>query len=228
MQPQDAATVYIFKLWPWIEDNKKRLGIAGGIIVAAILVFFFVSSQREQREIDAGKALTQVVVSTAGDQLADAYLKIAADHPSTLAGQRALLQAAAAMFESGRYADAQTQFQNFLDAHPDGEFSWQAALGVAASLDAQGKSDLAVDAYQQVVNSPSDNTEGASVAKLAIARIYETQGKVNEAFSLYGEVMRANPNGALGSEASVRAMELKAKSSSVSSSTQAASFNLSP
>jgi hypothetical protein len=84
-----------------------------------------------------------------------------------------------------------------------------------------------VDAYQQVVNSPSENTEGAGVAKLAIARIYETQGKLNEAFSLYGEVVRADPNGALGSEASMRAMELKSKSSSASSTTPIASFNLS-
>jgi predicted negative regulator of RcsB-dependent stress response len=213
MQSQDAAAVYLFKLWPWIEANKKRILVGAGIIIAVILVFYFISSQREQNEIDAGKALTQAVVSGNGGQLADAYLKIAADHPATLAGQRALLQAAATLFETGRYADAQTQFQNFLDAHADSAFSGQAALGVAASLDAQGKSDLAVAAYQRAVNSLSD-TEGTGIAKLAIARIYETQGKPNDALSLYGEVMRANPNGALGSEASVWAMELQARPSS--------------
>ena len=220
MQPQDATEVYLFKLWPWIEANKKRIFIGIGIIIAAIFIFSFVSWQRGQKEIDAGQALTSVLVSNDGAQLADAYLKIAADHPSTIAGQRALLQAGAAMFEAARYADAQAQFQKFLDEHPDSAFSGQAALGVAASLDAQDKPDLAVGAYQRAISSLSD-AEGTGIAKLAIARIYETQGRPNDALKLYGEVISANPGGALGSEASVRAMELKAKPPSTAVSTPA-------
>ena len=209
MQPQDATAVYLFKLWPWIEDNKKRIAIGAGIIIVAAFIFYFVSSQREQREIDAGKALTEAIISTDGGQLADGYLKINAQYPATLAGQRALLQGAAAMFASGRYADAQAQFQKYLDAHPDGAFYGQASLGVAASLDAQGKSDLAAGAYQQSISSSDAMT--ASIAKLATARIYESQGKLKEALDLYESVSRANPNAALGSEAAVRAMELKSK-----------------
>jgi predicted negative regulator of RcsB-dependent stress response len=220
MEAQDAATIYIFKLWPWIEANKKRLAVGAGIIVAAILILFYVSSRRVQKEVDAGQALTQAVVSSDGGQLADAYLKIAADYPSTLAGQRALLQAAGTLFETGRYADAQTQFQNFLDAHPDSILSAQAMLGVAACIDAQGKSDLAVGAYQRAIGSLTD-AEGTGVAKLAIARIYEAQGKPNDAQALYAEVARANPNGALGSEAEMRAMELKTKSPSTTVPTPA-------
>jgi tetratricopeptide (TPR) repeat protein len=208
MQPQDATAVYLFKLWPWIEDNKKRIAIGAGIVMVAIFIFYFVSSQRDQTEIDAGKALTEAVISTSG-QSADGYLKINAQYPATLAGQRALLQGAAAMFAAGRYADAQAQFQKYLDAHPDGAFSGQASLGVAASLDAQGKSDLAAGAYQQVFRSSDAMT--VSIAKLATARIYESQGKLKEALDLYQSVAGANPNRALGSEAAVRAMELKTK-----------------
>ena len=72
-------------------------------------------------------------------QLADAYLKIAGEYPGTLGGRRAWLQGAAALFAAGRFADAQAQFQKFLDAHPDGDFSASAALGVAASLEGTGK-----------------------------------------------------------------------------------------
>jgi len=218
MQPQDATTVWFFKLWPWIEDNKKRIVVAIAIIIVAATVFYFVSSQREQRQIDAGKAMTDAVIANEGNQLADNYLKISANYPATLAGNRALLQAAAALFAAGRYADAQAQFQKFLDAHPDGASSDQAALGVAASLDAQGKEDPAVAAYQRVVNSSSD-TMTVSVAKIATARIYESEGKLKEALAFYEDVARANPNGSLGSEAALRAMELKTKQSSVPAST---------
>jgi len=212
MQPQDATAVYLFKLWPWIEANKKRIAIGIGITIAAILFFYYISSQREQKEINAGKALTDAVMATSGGQLADPYLKISADYPATLAGQRALLQAAAVLFSAGKYADAQTQFQKFLDAYPDSVFYGQAQLGVAASLDAQGKLDLAAGAYQKAVNS--SDAMIVSAAKLAMARIYESQGKLKEAFTLYEDVARADPNGTLGSEAEQRAMELKTKASS--------------
>ena len=229
MQPQDATTVWFFKLWPWIEVNAKRIIAATGIIIAAVLVFYFVSSQREQREIDAGRALTDAVIAGGAAQSAEGLLKISADYPSTIAGQRAWLQGAATLFAAGRYADAQAQFKKFLDAHPDGAFSDQAALGVAASLDAQGKDDLAVGAYQRFLNGSSDDM-AVSIAKLATARIYESQGKLKEALSLYQDVARANPNGSLGSEASVRAMQLQTKSQPEPASTApnipSAPFNL--
>jgi predicted negative regulator of RcsB-dependent stress response len=225
MQTQDATAIYLFKLWPWIENNKKRILIGAGIIITAIFIFYFAASQRAQKEIDAGKALTDAVIATGGGQSADAYLKISADYPATLAGQRAALQAAGVMFAAGRYADAQEQFQKFIDAHPDSAFSSQATLGVAASLDAQSKQDLAVAAYQKAIG-PSDATT-TSIAKLATARIYESQGKLKDAFTLYEDVARSNPGGTLGSEAAVRAMELQTKLPAVPVSTAPAnSFKL--
>jgi predicted negative regulator of RcsB-dependent stress response len=226
MQSQDATTDWFFKLWPWIEVNLKRIIAATGIIIAAALIFYYVSSQREQKEIDAGRAMTDTTIASAGTQSADGFLKISADYPGTLAGQRALLQGASALFAAGRYADAQAQFKNFLDAHPDSAFSDQAALGVAASLDAQGKEDLAVGAYQRVLNGSSD-AMAVSIAKLATARIYESQGKLKEALAFYQDVARSNPNSSLGSEAAVRAMQLQTKSQPAPvSKTPAAPFNL--
>jgi predicted negative regulator of RcsB-dependent stress response len=208
MQASDATTIYLFKLWPWIETNKNKLIVGAGIIAVAICVVYFLSSQREQKEIDAGKALTQTMVSSGAIQ-PDVYLKIADEYPGTLAAQRALLQGATAFFAAGRFADAQAQFQKFLDTYPDNAFAAQATLGVAASLEAQGKLDLAAAAYQRTVNTADTMTIG--VAKFAIARIDEQQGKSTEALNFYTDVARANPEGTLGSEAALRVMELKSK-----------------
>src|ERR1017187_1762817 len=160
MPSQDAPTALLFKLWPWIEANKNRVIAGAAILIAAIFLYSFFSWQREQNEIAAGKALTQLALSppsTANTgHPAEAYLKIAADYSGTPGGRRAWLQGAAALFAAGRYADAQLQFQKFLDAYPDGDFSAPAALGVAASLEAQGKLDPAVGAYQRIVNGFSD------------------------------------------------------------------------
>ena len=209
MQAQDTTTLFLLKLWPWVESNKNRLIAGAAIAVLAIFIIWFVACQRESKEIAAGQALTQVLLSSGGPSAA-AYLKIAEQHAGTAAGQRALLQGAAALFDAGKYPDAQTQFQKFLDAHPDSEFSGQAALGVAASLDAQGKSDLAVGAYQRVMNSSSDATV-VTAAKSGLARIDESQGRPNDALALYQDVVRANPGGSLGSEANMRLTELRGK-----------------
>jgi predicted negative regulator of RcsB-dependent stress response len=214
MQAQDTSTLLLFKLWPQIENNRNRIFIGAGIIIAAAFVFSFVAWQRGQKEVAAADALTQLTVavqpSTTAGQLADMYLRVAGEHPGTLAGQRARLQGAGTLFAAGQYADAQAQFQKFLDAYSGSPFSATAALGVAASLDSQGKSDLAVSAYQQVIGNYSD-TPAVIPAKFAIARIGEQQGKFSEALNYYQDVERAGANSSLAMEAAIRAAEIKSK-----------------
>ncbi len=233
MQAQDTSTFIFSELWPWIETNLKRIGIGIGIAAAVAFLISLYFWRQDQKEIAAGLALTQLIVSIPpninASQLADSYLQIANGHPGTRAAQRALLQSATVLFTAGRYADAQTQFGQFLDAHPDSQFSSQAALGVAASLECQGRMDLAVGAYQKVING-FDDPMAADSAKFALARIYESQGKMSDALNFYEDVAGANPNNSLGSEAeaALRAMELKAKLPPASSATAPAnSFNLS-
>jgi TolA-binding protein len=222
MKLQDAPGTYLFKLWPWFEANRIRIIWGGGVIVVAAGLISFYSWQRGQNEITAGKALTQMMSSiprnATASQQADLYLKITTDYQGTSAGQRALLQGAAMLFVAGRYADAQAQFQKFLDVHPDSFFAAQAALGVATSLDAQGKTDLAAGVYQRIINNYSDAVAVDS-ARFALAQINERQGKLAEAVNLYEAIVRYNPNGSLGSEAGLRLMELKTKLQSASPST---------
>jgi len=217
MELQDAPVNYLFKLWPKIEANWIRIAWGGGIVVVAILVISFYSWQQGQNEITAGTALTQLVLSTSrnvpASQQADLFLHLATQYPSTGAGQRAWLQGAAMMFAMGRYADAQIQFQKFVDAHPDSMLAAQAALGVGTCLDALGNADMAAAFYQQIIKKYSDVVAVTS-ARFALAQIDERQGKLAEAAGLYQDIARNNPNGSLGSEAGLRAMELKMKTQS--------------
>ena len=235
MELQDAPATYFFKLWPKIEANWIRIALGGGVIVVVAVLISFYSWQRDQKEINAGKALTQFMMSAprnasgSQSQQADLFLKIAGDYQGTSAGQRAWLQGAAVLFAAGRYPDAQTQFQKFLDAHPDGFFAAQAALGVATSLDAQGKTDLAAVAYQRVISAYSDTTAAMS-AKFALAQIDERQNKLMDALNLYEDIKRNYPNSPLASEAELRMMELKTKlpSASSPSTAPAAPLKLNP
>jgi predicted negative regulator of RcsB-dependent stress response len=215
MQPQDTPTAFLIKFWPWIEANRNRLIIGSVIVIAAIFLYSFYAYQQEQKKTIAGQAFSQLALTLPSDagasQWAESYLKVAGDYPDTLAGRRAWLQGAAALFAGGKYADAQAQFQKYFDAHPDGEFSASAALGVAASLEALGKLDLAFGAYQRVVNGFPSDAAAVNAAKFALARISGGQGKLNDALGFYDSLIRSNPRSPVAQEAAMSAMELRTK-----------------
>jgi predicted negative regulator of RcsB-dependent stress response len=174
MQTQDASSELLFKLWPWLEANKKGLII--GVVIAGLVVAgaSYFSAQRGENETAAGEALTKVMFSaapgTSAPQLADAFAKIALQYPGTAAAERAQLQAAATLFNAGQYEEAQTQFQKFLSAeNSGGALAATAQLGVATCLEALGKPET-LAAYQKVVGSYA-GTVSAEVAKQAVARL---------------------------------------------------------
>lgn len=187
------------------------IGSAGVVVV--VLIFSFISYRHQQGEIAAGQAVTQVMVSqtsaTAPAQFASALLKVAADYPGTAAAARAQLQGASVLFESGQYAEAQTEFQKFLNANPDSPFKAMATYGVAASLEAQGQNTAALTLYQQVADQSDPTTLLA--AKFAVGRLSEEAGHLNEALADYEDVARAAGNAQLGAEAGIRAMEIQTK-----------------
>ncbi|HEX5399236.1 MAG TPA: tetratricopeptide repeat protein [Verrucomicrobiae bacterium] len=208
MQAQDEASIFLLKLWPRIEANKNRL-IAGAVLIAiAISVGWIFAEQRQQKEIEAGRKLTELTLKS--DTKPEAYLKIATDYSGTIVAERALLQGAAELFDSGHFPEAQAQFQKFLDEYPNSELDANATLGVAASLDAQNKTDLASAAYQRVVKNYTDAT-AVNTAKLALAKIYEAQGRNNDAMVNYQDVAQQSMSSSLRQEAGLRLVDLKNK-----------------
>ena len=214
MQTQDAPVELIFRIWPWLEANKKLLIGTGVVVVAVSGILFFWSSQREQKAIDAGQAVTSALFnpSASGDptQMVSSLENLAAQYGDTLAGQRAQLHAAAALFGAGNYAEAETQFQKYLSVNPSGSLSAIALLGVAASRDAQDKADLASSAYQQVI-SQFPLSPCVSEAQFALGCISERQHKLSEAKGYFDNVVRSTAGGSLAQEAGVRSSELQAR-----------------
>ena len=216
MQSQDAADTFLIKWWPQIEANKNRIFGAAGVVAAVIVIAAFISWRHEQTQIAASVALTQASLTLAPNsdptRLADTYLGIANQYRDTPAGERSLLQGATALFSEGKYSDAQTYFQQFLQAHPDSEFSGQAALGVAKSLEAQGKLNDAAGAYQHVIDDFPD-AQAVVDAKFSLAQIDLQQHSYANAVQLFQDVAKADPYGSLGNEAEQNLFNLQSKAS---------------
>ena len=75
--------------------------------------------------------------------------------------------------------------------YPDSPWNAQAALGVASSLKAQGKTAEATTKYEDITKRFASSPI-IDEAKLSLARLYEGS-KAEEAFKLYDDLMKGNP-----------------------------------
>ena len=215
MEPDAGQLPISHKVWAWFEANKKQtLWGAGVILIVGVIIAFFLYQQNEA-DVAASEALSNVSVpqlTGAGNHadIAEAYLKVAANYPKSRAGARALLLAAGSLFTEGKYAEAKTQFERFRREYSDSPFMGEALLGIGACLDADGKGRDAMAAYKDLI----DHRPGDVVlpqAKFALGRLYEANNESEQARKLFEEVARENPNGSIGSEAGIRLEELNMK-----------------
>lgn len=215
MQSNVAELPLSHKVWAWFESNKKQT-IYGAVLVAAVgLIIWFVLWQRDEKQIAAGDALSNVAAGQIDGAIsrsgaADAYLKVAAQFPNSQAGARALLIAASSFFMDGKYTEAQAQFERFTREYPASALRPAAMLGIASCLEAQAKTDQAVAAYKDLITRYPQETI-IPQAKFALAGLYETQNKTDQARDLYQEVERAAPLTSFGNEAGIRIEELNAQ-----------------
>lgn len=211
----DAAQLPLSdRLLAWFETNKKQALWGAVSIVAAGLVVGFMMWRKAEKEVEAGEALSAVSVPyAAGNRngnAADAYLKVASEYAGTKAATRALLLAAADDYAQGRLDQARARFEQFRREHGESPLAGQAMLGIAASYEAQGKSAEAAAAYKDLIEHRPNDT-AVPQAKFALGNLLEHDNKPEQALNYFEDIVRNDPYGSLGSEAGMRAEELKQK-----------------
>ncbi len=215
MSSQTTGSTRLIDFLAWVEVNKKKLAI--GIALAAVVISAWAIYQWRHNEAEAEASAALLKVQRTGVRSDDApeadaqtFLQVATAHPGTRAGGRALLFAAAALFRENKYAEAKTQFENFLRDDPENPFAPTAAFGAAACLDALDKTNEALAAYQDVVNRFAGSVVVAQ-AKLGLARVYEAGNDPAQALRIYHELTRPNAQSAWSSEAAMRREQLLSK-----------------
>jgi TolA-binding protein len=188
----------------WLEDNWQRVALVGSVIIAIGIVVAYVIWQGEQKQKDASKSLSLLLVGRE-EPTGDALLSFAESNSGTAAGMRAQLLAAGALFTEGKYPEAQAQFENFLTKEP-GPLTPKARFGVAACKEAQGQVEAAIADYKAIVENPGSGNV-IPQARFALARLYQQQGQVELARTQYEELSNA-PGSSLSREARVRLQEL--------------------
>lgn len=218
-QPQQAPQDGVVSFLAWLEVHKKRLVIGAGVALVVIFVAMILVQQQAEKERSASAALSDVRVpfSASGavpPGTAEAYARIATEHRGSQAAARALLLSAGVLFSEAKsaadYAAAEKRFAQVSQEYPDSPWNPQAAIGVAASLKAQGRTAEATAKYEDIIKRYASSPV-IGEAKLALAKLYETS-KPEDSFKLYEELLKDHPNSPMSLEATMRQDDLlKAK-----------------
>lgn len=217
MDAQTESSDVYMKLLAWLHANRKRLLI--GVVVVALIgaVWGFMSWSKAEHETDANAELFAARIDS-GVRSAPAspekLLEVAKEYPSTEAGEYAQLLAANLLFDQGKYPEAGQQFSDFIDNHAESALVPQAKVGIAACLEAEGKTADAIAKYHDLVVMYPSEMNIVSPAKLTLARLYDADNKPELAFNYYAELARLlnqNPYDPWGSEARERARLLVSK-----------------
>jgi predicted negative regulator of RcsB-dependent stress response len=205
----------LYQLVAWAHANRKRLIaglvavlIAGGVIGLTIW-------NKSHHELMANEALANIKDPPGSREhptAADAapYVQVANDYQGTAAAARARLMAGGALFEAGNFKDAGEQFNRFLQENPSHPLANEALLGVAASLEGDGKNADAIARYEDLIKHHMADTTGPQ-AKSALARLYLAENRPEEALPLYDELARGNNNESWALEAEIGRQELYTK-----------------
>jgi predicted negative regulator of RcsB-dependent stress response len=206
MTPDRSDSTRSVEIQAWLEVNKMRLAAGAAIVGLVIAVVAIIQWRKKEAERAASAALVELQIAAAANPDLEgpqpsSIEQVAAEHSGTKAAARAHMFAAEGLFRDGHYAEAKAEFEAARAVVKDAGLAAIADYGVAASLDALGKTAEAMTAYQEVTVRHA--TAGvAGQARLAMAGLHEQQGNVVQALAAYNEL-----TGAVGSPWQSAALE---------------------
>lgn len=215
MSSELTGSTVFYELLAWLEENKKRLIVAAAGMAVAGSGLAIYRWNKAQTELAASEALLALRLPLNAPEKtpppeASSFLKVASGYPSTTAAQRAFLLAAGSLFVEGKYSEARSQFETFLQRFESHPLAAVALYGKAASLESEGKADDAMRAYQDVL-ARYPKAWLLADTRMALARIYEAKKQPQLALQMYEEITQTNLMSSVSGEAMTRKERLLAK-----------------
>ena len=140
------------------------------------------------------------------------FQKVIFQYPTTSAGASAYVLLADAQRNDKKFAEANATLQTFLDKFPKHELVGTARLAMAGNLEALGKKDEALAAYQRVV---ADNPKGfvAPIALYSEIHLLKEKKKIDEARRVCETLMTQYRESRLAPDAAYQLRLLKPENS---------------
>jgi TolA-binding protein len=144
------------------------------------------------------------------------FEKVIAEYPGTAAGGSAYLLLADAQRNEKKFSEANTTLQTFIDKFPKHELVGTARLAIAGNLEALGKKEDALVAYQQMV-AGDPHGFAAPVALYSQIHLLKEKKQIEEARKVCETLMTQYRDSRLAADAAYQLRLLKSDNAAVSS-----------
>ena len=174
------------------------------VVVGGFGYYYYLQNQREQLEDTARAALVQA-------RTPEELVKVADQFPGADQATLALLSAADGSFTKRDYAAAIADYQRIIQTvTTDAELRDSAQLGLASSLEANGKIDDAINAYL-VVAQEGAKSPYAPFAYNAVGRLYQERGDKYKEREILTEAASLDPDSPFVKQAQFELKEMAAQ-----------------
>jgi tetratricopeptide (TPR) repeat protein len=186
-------------------DRYKREVMA--VLILALVAVAAYGGYKLYIERQAGAAAAQLAsAKTAAD-----FQKLISDYPDTSAAASAYLLLADNQRNEKKFTEANATLQTFLDKFPKQELNGTARLAIAGNLEAMGKKDDALTAYQRLVAGDPQGY-AAPIALYSQIHILKEKKQIAEARKVCETLMTQYRESRLAADAAYQLRLLKADS----------------
>jgi TolA-binding protein len=184
----------------WERYKKEVMAV---LIVALVAVAGY-GGYRLYSDRQANVAATMLA---SAKTVAD-FQKVISDYPTTAAGGSAYLLLADAQRNERKFNEANATLQTFLDKFPKHELAGTARLAMAGNLEAMGKKDDALTAYQRLVSGDPHGFT-APIALYSQIHLLKEKKQIEEARRVCETIMTQHRESRLAADAAYQLRSLK-------------------
>ena len=190
---EDEFVEWIMEAVEYVKE-RANLFVGGAIAVVAVIVasHYFIESKETDR-LKAAALLGDVLMVEQGGEPAEAIRlaeELASSHAGTPAAAQGTVLLANLHYAQGRYAEARTYYQRYLDNYePLDVLAYAAQSGLGACLEAEGQL-LAAAQHYEAYAAQQAGTIREAMARMEAARIYGLAGDSDKQQALLKQVSR--------------------------------------
>ena len=191
---EDEFVEWIMQAVEYVKERASLfVGGAVAVIVVIMAINYFIESKEADR-LQAAALLGDVLMVEQGGELTEA-IRLAEELVSSYAGTSAAAQGTVLLanlhYAQGRYAEARSYYQRYLDNYePVDVLAYAAQSGLGACLEAEGQF-LAAAQHYEAYAAQQAGTIREAMARMEAARIYGLAGDSDKQQALLEEVSRA-------------------------------------
>ena len=207
---EDMLVTTAFQAGDWAQRNLRTIGIAVGVVVAAILATLWITKAQAKAEGEANRILQEASANywqggyNRTIQLADQVLE---GYKSTKAANDARRMKADALFWSGSFDSAATLYQEFLSHEHSGPVHDAVSQSLAFALESKKDFAGAAKQYELLVATAPDRASAADMY-MSAARAYTLANQPEKARAIYEKVSTEYKDTTFGRDADVMLGEL--------------------